>query len=132
LDRQGAVLVTAGVITSIAPFGLFLVLALVIPHPFPGVTEAMTRILYAAACVIVMISAIVMTWRNRRTGWFARLMTRLTAAIFGVGVIGVGASFFSMPGLITLGGAISFFTLPVLVLSLLNRLSLRQRQRPQS
>lgn len=119
--------VAAGVITSITLFGLFLVLALLIPHPFPGVTEAMPRILLATMCVIVMVGAGVITWQNRKTVWFARFTVRLTTTIFVLAVLGTAASFVGLPGLITVTGAIAVLTFPVLVLALLNREALRRR-----
>lgn len=122
-----AVIITTGFITSITPIGLFLVFALVIPHPFPGVAEAFTRILYAAMCVIVMAGSIVITWQNRTSFWFARYMTRLLTAIFLLAVLIVGVSFLGLPGLITVGGLLAILTFPILVLATINRVFVHWR-----
>lgn len=123
---ERAVTVTAGVITSITPFGLFLVLALLIPHPFPGVSEAMPRILLAAICMTIMVGAGVITWQNRKAIWFSQFVVRLTTAIFALAVLGTAASFFGLPGLITVSVVIAALTFPILVLALLIREALRR------
>ena len=117
MKAQNLIIGICAVGTAFAPQEFFLVSALVIPHPFPGFTWALGRVIAAAACYAVLAIMVAVTVHHRRRRRVAQALfwgAGMVVILSGLATVG---TLFSVPGFATMFGVSFLLALPLLALA---------------